>query len=157
MNDRYTKAIQLFKDNAYSNFSINPAIEKEIEIAETELEVKFPDSYKAFQLEFGDFDWGILEIYSVKKLANGIIGIVNITFSERTECHPNMPNHLIPFSGNGGGDSYCFDTSNFIDTECPIVFWDHTDSENQMTEVVAKDFIEWIENEIEWRIEDDAN
>ncbi len=157
MNDRYKRIIQLFKDNADSNFSINQATDKEIKDAENELEIELPESYRAFQLEFGNFDWGILEVHSVKTPFLGVSNIVGITLSERTECHPNMPTHLIPFSDNGGGDSYCFDTSNYTDKECQVVFWDHTDSKNQKPEVVAKDFLEWIEKEIEWRAEDDSN
>ncbi|MCP4325787.1 MAG: SMI1/KNR4 family protein [Alteromonadales bacterium] len=148
MNERFNRIIQLFRDNSDSNFSIDQASVNEIESVENELGVKLPDSYCAFQLKLGDFDEGFLDIYSVRSPQDGNINIAGITRMEQNECEPKMPQHLIPFSDNGGGDSYCFDTSDPNKSECRVVFWDHTASEDQKPEIVACDFLEWIENEI---------
>lgn len=156
MNSRYERIIKLIKDTAYDRFSFNPATDQELYKAEEELSINLPESYKAFQLDLGDIDGAKLEIYSVKTPQEGMINIIGITQSERTECFPNMPSYLVPFSGNGGGDSYCFDTSKIINGECPIVFWDHTSDPEQEPEVVAVDFLEWIDSEIKWRQEADA-
>ena len=156
VNTRYEKAIKLLRDTASERFSFCPATDQEISDAEKELNVCFPESYKKFQLELGDIDWAMLEIHSVKPLQNGMYNIVGITKAERTECFPNMPNNLIPFSDNGGGDSYCFDILNLIDGECPIVFWDHTDDQTQKPKEIAVDFIEWIVSEIKWRQEENT-
>jgi hypothetical protein len=156
VNSRYEQTIKLFRDTASDGFSFNPATNQELSKAEKELNVNLPESYKAFQLELGDIDWAMLEIYSVKTPQEGMTNIIGITQSERTECFPNMPNYLVPFSDNGGGDSYCFDTSKITDGECPVVFWDHTSTPKQEPEVVAVDFLEWIGSEIKWRQEADA-
>lgn len=156
MNIRFKQAINLFKETAYEGFSFNPATIEEINIAEKELNATLPESYKAFQLELGDIDWAMLEIYSVKTPPEGRINIIGITQSERTQCFPNMPDSLIPFSDDGGGDSYCFDTSKITDGECNIVFWDHASNSEQEPTIVAKDFVEWINKEIEWRLEEDV-
>jgi len=157
MSARYKSIAKLFRDNASNNFSVEPATIEEIEFAEKELKVQLPESYKMFQLEFGNYDWGYFDIYSVVTPQDEMINIIDITRSEQNEAHPKMPLHLIPFSDNGGGDSYCFDTSNYENKECSIVFWDHESDENQLPENVAKDFLEWLEKEIKWRLIEDEN
>ncbi len=154
MTEELNKVISLFKETAYKGFTANPASPEEIVDAENKLGACLPESYKGFQLEVDDTDWAMLEIYSVK---SGItFNIVDATYSERTEYFPNMPQHLIPFSNNGGGDSYCFDTSSFENGECKVVFWDHTDSPEQQPKMIAINFLEWIKQEIKWRLDEDA-
>jgi hypothetical protein len=157
VTNRYERTIRLLGDSASDAFSSCPATEDELLEAERELRVSLPESYKALQLELGEMCGAILEIYSVKAPQTGMLNIIGITKCERTECFPNLPSHLVPFSSNGGGDSYCFDTSKLVDGECPIVFWDHTSGAEQELEVVAADFLEWIELEIGWRRESTTN
>ena len=138
-SERYIAVAQLFWQKAFSGgaadpFSqteqvkvVDPATPEEIQAAEQELGRPLPESYKWFQQEFGNFQHASPDIYTVRALPEPLCNIVDITRSEQTEAFPKMPVHLVAFSDDGGGDSYCFDTSRFTANECPIVFWDHED------------------------------
>ncbi len=128
----------------FSTSAPDPATDAEIADAERELGCAFPESYKRFQKEFGEGS-GIIDIYGVKPLPPPMQNIVGITMSERHDCFPSMTFHLIPFSDNGGGDSYCFDTSFFESGECPVVLWDHEGIEDQQPERCGNTFLDWLE------------
>ena len=129
-----------------------PATRDEIERAERELGVAFPSSYRWFQLEFGDAQDAPLDIYT----AHGATGpystsIVEVNLRERTELRPHLPVHLIAFSDDGGGNHLCFDTTRREDDECPVVWWDHEQDEDQEPEDAALSFLDWIEAELKER------
>ena len=94
---------------------------------------------------FGQYSGDGFDIYGVKPAPEPLQNIVGITMEERHECFPPMPAHLIPFSDNGGGDSYCFDTSRLVEGECPVVFWDHEDDEDQQPEPCGATFLDWFD------------
>ena len=146
--DRYNSVAQLFRQKALTSFTVDPATDEEITAAEQQLGHPLPDSYKWFQKEFGNFGGAFPDIYSARVPAEGMQNIVGINFSERSDYFPRMPTHLIAFSDNSGGDSYCFDTTQFKSGKCAVVFWDHEGDEEQTPEVVAADFAEWLEEEL---------
>ena len=116
-----------------------PATEKDIQEVESLLKVEFPEGYREYQLKFGNADlWGS-EIYSVLPLNGKRLNIFGITEMERKEAYPPMPRHLIPFSDNGGGDSYCFDMETYKSGICNVVFWDHEKDESQEPEILGND------------------
>lgn len=146
--DRYSNVAHLFRQKALMSFTAAPATDEEITAVEQQLGHTLPDSYKRFQKEFGNFDGAFPDVYHACTPAEGMQNIVGINFSERSDYFPKMPAHLIAFSDNSGGDSYCFDTTQFKSGECPVVFWDHEDNEEQTPEVIATDFIAWLEEEL---------
>ena len=96
---------------------------------------------------------------------NGIIQIPNLGLTsleqsylfEHYEVENIMPLYLIPFSPDGGGNHYCFDTKFNNNTSCPIVFWQHdyTYSNEDLPEVVNTTLADWIKREmIDWTLED---
>jgi hypothetical protein len=125
-----------------------PATLEEIEHAERELGAVFPNSFRWFQLEFGDFDDGPLEIYTARTPEPSSRNIVGINIDWRTELFPRVPASLIAFSDNGGGDLLCFDTTSREAHECPVVWWDHEQGEDQEPEEAAPSFLDWIEAEL---------
>lgn len=86
-------------------------------------------------------------IYSVKPAAAPGLNIVG---SAQLEWELGMPQHLIPFSDNGGGDSYCLSTSQLKGEDCQdcqdcqVVFWSHEDGTQ---EVVAQGFMTWLQDQ----------
>jgi len=154
---RYEDAARFFR--AYSaaermNLVPRPATEAEIEEAEQALGAPLPDSFRWFQLEFGDFQHGPLDIYTVRHAEPPPYDIVGINRNARTELHPRLPAHLIAFSDNGGGDYLCFDTTRREANECPVVWWDHEQDEQQVPEPAAPSFPDWLEAELRERAED---
>ena len=126
-----------------------PATAEEIAAAEVALSCQFPDSYRWFQLQFGDFADGPLDVYSVKPVEPPDRNIVGINLEERSEAYPPLPPHLIAFSDSGGGDLYCFDTAQREGGECPVVWWDHAADETQQPVPAGATFIDWLETELQ--------
>jgi hypothetical protein len=125
-----------------------PATLEEIEKAERELGAVFPSSFRWFQLEFGDFDDGPLEIYTARTPEPSGRNIVTINIDARTELFPRVPVSLIAFSDSGGGDLLCFDTKRREADECPVVWWDHEQDEHQEPADAAPSFLAWIETQL---------
>jgi SMI1 / KNR4 family (SUKH-1) len=128
-----------------------PATLDEIEHAERELGAPFPNSYRWFQLEFGDFEDGPVDIYSPRTPEPSHRNIVGINIEERTEDGPRLPAHLIAFSDSGGGDLLCFDTTRRDADECPVVWWDHELDEDQEPAEAAPSFLDWLEGDLKER------
>jgi hypothetical protein len=126
-----------------------PATVEEIDRAERELGARLPMSYRWFQLEFGAFEQGPLDIYTVRTPHGSYSRyIVETNLEERTEAVPRLPAHLIAFSDNGGGDLLCFDTTRSEGAESPVVWWNHELDEDQQPEDAALSFLDWIEQEL---------
>ena len=147
--ENYKRLDDMVRQAAFSEYVPDPATDADILTAEQELDCTFPESFKWFQKKFGAYS-GFRDVYGVKPLPAPLQNIIGITMCERHEAYPPMPPHLIPFSDNSGGDSYCFDTSRFVDGECPVVFWDHEADENQIPELWAINFLDWLEKEMNY-------
>jgi hypothetical protein len=91
-----------------------------------------------------------LDIFSVRPDPPAL-NIVAVNLEERRNAHPALPASLVAFVNSGGGDLCCFDTPAFKDGECPIVWWDHEADDDQVPELAAASFLDWIENEIRER------
>lgn len=155
MNYKYQKVTQQLRDYAQQRLIVHPASEEELTIAEKSLGVKLPESYRRFQLEFGSFEGTAVDVWSVGKPATSWgRNIVGYTKSERSggaidSCNPFLPDHLIAVGETYRGNPYCLDTSKYRDDECPVVLWDHDKDNYQTPKVVADDFLDWLEQEIE--------
>ena len=67
--------------------------------------------------------------------------------------------YLVPFSPDGQGNFYCFNTKNLTDNgdSCPIVFWvsNYIYSKDDQPEIVNNSFVDWVnEVVIGWTLED---
>jgi len=145
---RYDEVARLFREQAHGLVS-DPGTLDEIAAAERVLGAQLPESFRRFQLEFGEYKGGSLDIYSVKPVEPPARNIVSINRDARTELFPRLPSHLIAFSDNGAGDYNCFDTGARIVDECPVVWWDHELDEDQTPEPAASSFLDWLQAELE--------
>lgn len=118
------------------------ATEEEINAASALLGVPFKGDYRRFLRRFG---WGGVGHWEVFGLGSDVPSHLNLsvlTQSERTEMHPRIPHHLLPFRNDGGGNHYCLDTR--VPGEPPVVFWDHEAGEKQKPYRVADNFLSWL-------------
>jgi hypothetical protein len=151
---RYHDIARLFRAQARSggvDVVPQPATQEELAAAEEALGCRLPDSYRWFQLEFGNPAHGPVDIYSVRTPAPSEANIVGINLDERRDAYPRLPAHLIAFSDNGGGDLLCFDSSALHAGESPVVWWDHEGDEAQRPEPAAPSFLDWLERELRER------
>jgi cell wall assembly regulator SMI1 len=119
------------------------ATDSEIAAAERELGVTFPSVFRSYLAEFGFLEFGSAEFYGLGAGVPAHLNLVRNTVAERTEFHPHIPSHLIPFMPNGGGDHYCVDLSARAD-DPPVVFWNHELDTAQQPEQLADTFSSWL-------------
>ena len=55
------------------------------------------------------------------------------------------------------GNHYCLDLSNVDTGTCPVVFWDHDQSETQTLKIIGKTFSDWIAEHVTERAQSDAS
>ena len=154
---RYTEVASLFRAHARhegADVVPDPATADEVAAAERALECRLPDSYRWFQLEFGDFEQGHPDVFTVRPAERSMGNIVAINEEARENAHPRLPPHLIAFSDSGGGDYLCFDSAAFAGGECPVVWWDHELDETQAPAPAGASFLDWLEQEIRDRESD---
>jgi SMI1-KNR4 cell-wall len=152
--ERYTEIARLFRECARAEgteLAVDPATVEELQSAQDALGCQFPESYAWFQLEFGQIaNSPLLNIFSVRPDPPAL-NIVGVNLEERHDAHPALPASLVAFVNSGGGDLCCFDTSALEDGECPVVWWDHEADEDQVPELAAASFVDWLEHEIRER------
>jgi hypothetical protein len=78
---------------------------------------------------------------------------------EHVEVQVPQPAYLVPFSPDGGGNFYCFDTrySSTATSSCPVVFWvsNYRYTEADPPEVVYPSFLAFVQEVIiAWTLED---
>jgi hypothetical protein len=123
------------------------ASEHELQTASARLGVNLVGGYRRFLERFGWGGVGPFELYGLGVDVPPYLDLVAVTESERTQMCPALPSHLIPIMNDGGGNLYCLDLSKA--GEPMIVFWDHTAGEEQAPELVASDFVSWMEERLE--------
>jgi cell wall assembly regulator SMI1 len=122
---------------------------REIELAEKQLGVELPGSYKAFLGHFGWASFEGLELYGLGGDVPAYLDLVEVTLGARTQVRPRLPSRLIPLTNDGAGNHYCPDVAPGEQGECPVVFWDHNLGESQDPEYVAPNLEAWLSEELD--------
>jgi cell wall assembly regulator SMI1 len=115
----------------------------EIGSTERELVIAFPAVFRSYLAEFGYLEFRSAEFYGLGAGVPHHLHLVRNAIAERTEFHPHVPSHLIPFMANGCGDHYCIDLSVPAD-DPPVVFWDHDLDTAQQPQRLADTFSSWL-------------
>jgi SMI1-KNR4 cell-wall len=116
----------------------------EIANGERILGVTFSQSYRHFLSHVGWARFAHEQLYGLGTDVPTHLDLVRITLAERSEFEPLTPQHLIPIMSDGMGNHYCLDTSEMKNQECPVVFWDHEQSSEQVPEKTADTFDTWL-------------
>jgi SMI1/KNR4 family protein SUKH-1 len=154
----YGEVARLFREHGGGERIVpRPAALPQIEDAERALGAPLPESFRKFQLEFGECENAPIDIYSLLPAEQPGLNLVSINLEARTEMGPRLPAYLIAFSDNGAGDLLCFDTRTISGNEAPVVYWDHELDEGQTPEPVALSFVEWLRVELEERIAEEQD
>ena len=139
----------------------NPAREypsptlKEIRRAESLLGAKLPRSYLEFLKKGVDPGISSHEMYRIGRGIRKSLNIAEANRSEREDVEPALPDFLVTFLNDGGGNQYCFDTRRPTrNGDCPIVFFSHecsTETNLKRNVVVGASFREWLLDEVRSR------
>jgi hypothetical protein len=118
------------------------------------LDVELPASYKEFLRQFGWGGVGSIELFGLGMDVPDHLHLIKMAKSEREECEPNIPPHLIPLRNDGFGNHDCLDTRELYEGECPVVFWNHELDVDQIPERIADDFVSWLIDLLDFEKED---
>ena len=135
-----------------------PLAEEVIANFEMKYNLSLPKDYKELLKKHNGINLYGTEIYGI--IQTRIAGLASLEENylfEHYKVENEMPLYLVPFSPDGGGNHYCFDTRFNNDVSCPIVFWQHDYlySEEDSPEVTNTSLVEWIKREmIDWTLED---
>ncbi len=122
------------------------ASSEEVRQAEMALGVNFPWSFSRYLEAVGWLSLGPHEVFGLGCDVPRHLRLVEIASSERREFHPPIPESLVPFYNDGGGNHYCIDLSASREGESPVVFWDHELPPGQVPNRVADSFGDWLES-----------
>lgn len=119
---------------------------EEVWVAEQQLGVTFPDSYKDFLQKYGAGSFGGQTVYGLGVPDSAEPSVVWATNLMR-DADDFFPVDLVPIQGQSqDGDILCLATSRMDeDNECPVVQWiPEMSFEEQMFEVVHKTFAHFL-------------
>lgn len=121
-----------------------------LEEVERTLGVRFPPSYREYQLTCSDVTAGVYEPYWLH--ASGDYADLVASAREAWET-VGLPRHLLPVVEDNG-DYYCLDTSH-PGPEHPVVFWSHDALFPERRWTSFADWVEqvWIAETVEQRSE----
>lgn len=138
-----------------SDLSVDPVGDKvgcektDIEEIELKLGCKLPSSYKFFLEKFDNLILPGKWVYGLdlkNRNACKVPNIIWLTLKQREDR--GLSEHIVLFTSSNDGTYYGFDTSLEEDGESPVVAW-YIDSEsNDELDIVADDFIEYIQEEV---------
>lgn len=133
-----------------------PASQESIIAVERQYNIKLPEDYLAF----------IRKINGLSLMGTIVYGVGEETWQssleknyklEHEEVANPMYDYLVPFSPDGGGNHYCFDTRTINENSCNIIFWQHdyAYSAEDSPEITNNSFTEWVKQVvIDWTLED---
>jgi hypothetical protein len=135
------KAAELIEANYDLADFVGPVPYEEVWVAEGELGVTFPESYREFLQKYGAGSFGGQEIYGLGMPARGVPNVVWATEAMRAS-DDFFPGDLVVLQETGQGDLLCLATSRMgEENECPVVQWiPEMSFEEQTFEVVNSTF-----------------
>ena len=124
----------------YANFAGGVPFE-EVWVAEQQLAVTFPDSYRDYLQRYGAGSFGGLVIFGLGVPPNSEPNVVYATELMR-KADDFFPGDLVPVMDTGEGDILCLAISRLNEeNECPVVQWiPEMSFEEQMFEVINTTF-----------------
>lgn len=150
-------AIEELKKFSKTILSTNESVsENLISEFEKKYNLELPEEYKIFLKNYNGIDLDGTQIFGIKEKGN-LYSLEECYLSEHYEVENEMPLYLVPFSPDGGGNHYCFDTRLIDETSCQIIFWQHdfSYSDESPPEIVNASLAVWIkEVMIDWTLED---
>jgi hypothetical protein len=115
----------------------------EISNAERTLAVRFPPSLKAYLRRLGWLRAGHMELFGLGRDVPKYLDLVNVTLWERNESGCPLPHQLLPVHNDGAGNLSCIDTRSGA-----VMVWSHELGQGQVPELVGKDLIEWLFDQV---------
>lgn len=148
----YKKALKLIKENEGLLVKTKGAELEVIQLAEKKLGVKFPEVYKQFLKDFGYLNFEALQVYGIvnNKLIDKSSVPDGIWYTLDERLRYNFPNELLIIADFGIGELYCLDLSSNNEYGKVIAYILGYDDNEQIREVIADNFGEFLYKQIEF-------
>jgi antitoxin YobK len=139
------KAAEIIEANYDLADFVGPVPFEEIWVAEQELGVTFPDSYRDFLQRYGAGSFGGITIFGLGVPPEGPPNVVWATNLLR-EADDFFPADLVVIQDTGEGDILCLATARMNEqNECPVVQWiPELTFEEQTFEVINSTFAHFL-------------
>lgn len=125
---------------------LGPPIEdNRISLFEEKYGLQMPDDFKKFICQYNGIELFSDEVYGF--YPDKPLSIESVYYREHFEVAIPLFDYLVPFSPDGGGNFYCFDTRTHLpEGSCPVVFWvsNYLYSKDDMPEIVNASFVDWF-------------
>lgn len=132
-----------------------PIFDNRVNLFEEKYGIKLPADFRCFINQYNGVCLMGTEVYGFDITAAE--SIESVYHYEHFEVIVPQWKHFVPFSPDGGGNFYCFDTNALTEKgDCSIVFWisNYPYSEQDSPEVVNNSFLEWMQQiAIDWTLE----
>lgn len=132
-----------------------PILDNRIDLFEEMYNIKLPTDFCHFISQYNGICLMGTEVYGFD--TENVESIESVYYYEHFEVMVPQWKHLVPFSPDGGGNFYCFDTNSLTDKgDCPIVFWisNYPYTEMDCPEIVNCSFVDWFKQVmLEWTLE----
>ena len=140
-----TKAAQIIDEHPELQDFAGPVPFEEVWVAESQLEVTFPDSYRESLQRYGAGSFGGIPVYGLGVPATGLPNVIWATEALRA-ADDFFPGDLVVIQDTGEGDILCLATSRMNEErECPVVQWiPEMSFEEQAFEVVNSTFAHFL-------------
>ncbi|WP_373550637.1 SMI1/KNR4 family protein [Haliscomenobacter sp.] len=134
----------------------SPINDNRVQNFELKYGLLLPDDFKNFMNKHNGLNLMGTEVLCFD--ISDINSIENVYHFEHFEVINPQYTYLVPFSPDGGGNFYCFDTSKRSQNgDCQVVFWqsDYIYSEQDTPDFSSNNFIDWVKTVvISWTLED---
>jgi hypothetical protein len=139
------KAVEIIDANPELAEYAGPVPFEEVWVAEGQLGVTFPDSYREFLQKYGSLVFGGEPVYGLGVPDDNLPNVVWATNTVRT-ADDFFPGDLVVIQDTGEGDLLCLATSRLNDqNECPVVQWiPEMSFEEQAFEVINSTFAHFL-------------
>lgn len=134
-----------------------PVSQSSVLAFENNIGVRLPDDYKYTISQINGFAIMGDEVHGIK--GEGVPQSMETVYRrEHLDVIYPQPPYLVPFSPDGGGNFYCFDTRYKTQDgrSCPVVFWtsNYQYTDEDLPEVTNESFVDYV-NEviIGWTLE----
>ena len=115
----------------------------EINRAEQDLGVRFPDEYRTFLKKYGCGSLGAEEIFGVGVRPVGIPSAVWATLEQRNAELDFPPSYVVIYNA-GLGELFCLDTKNEQQGHCSVISWRLGAGNEQKARPVAETFFDFL-------------
>jgi hypothetical protein len=132
-------------------------IDNRISDFEEKLGINLPEDYKFLLSNLNGFSLMGTEVYGVYSQSEKPLSLETVYKIEHFEVQMPQPSYLVPFSPDGRGNFYCFDTRTVEYDSCPIVFWvsNYEYQGDDVPEITNGSFVDWVsEVVLDWTLED---